>query len=226
MLLIDKYAYTNKLSKTKPMVKFSFAMGMLILALLPISVWGYLIVFAVMSFVIVFLAKIPLKNYGKMLIIPFSFLMLSVISIIISFSKDPQSFIYYAKLGNIYFGITKVGIEMSVRLIFRVAASISCMYFFSLTTSINQQIEVYKKLRIPKEIVELMVLIYRFIFIFLEEAMYMRRAQEMRFGYNNFKNSCASFSNLVKMIFVRVMRRNKDMLISLESKFFDGEFHI
>lgn len=226
MLLIDKYAYTNKLRKINPMVKFSFAMGILIFSLLPIPLWLYGGVSLIMGYLTVKSAGIPIKNYWKMLMIPLTFLVLSVISLIVSFGESGEVFMWAIKVKSMYVGITPQGIDMSIRLFLRSTACITCMYFYSLTTPLDQQIQVYKKLRIPNEVIELMVLIYRFIFIFLEEAKEIRNAQEMRFGYNTFKQSCHSFSLLIKVLFIRVMQRNKDMQISLESKFFNGEFHI
>ena len=98
------------------------------------------------------------------------------------------------------------------------------MIFLTLTTPMIDLIKVLKKFRVPDFFIELMVLIYRLIFIFLEECMEIRNAQEIRFGYSTMKNSFKSLSVLIKIIFIRVLQRNKEMLISLECKLYDGEF--
>ena len=51
-------------------------------------------------------------------------------------------------------------------------------------------------------------------------------AQELRFGYSNFRNSLRSTSLLIKALFVRVLLKYEDMVIGLDCKLYDGEFKI
>jgi len=51
-------------------------------------------------------------------------------------------------------------------------------------------------------------------------------AQEIRFGYSNFKNSFRSTTLLMKSLFIRVLLRYEDMVVSLDCKLYDGEFKI
>lgn len=83
-----------------------------------------------------------------------------------------------------------------------------------------------KRIFIPKVLIELMILIYRFIFIFLEEATAIRKAQSLRFGYHGIKNSYRSFGMLVNTLFNRVMKRYNEMVVTLDVKLYQGEFHI
>ena len=70
------------------------------------------------------------------------------------------------------------------------------------------------------------MLMYRFIFIFMEEVSDIRTSQELRFGYINLKNGYHSFGLLVNMLFKRMMIRYDEMSIALDMKLFDGTFHI
>jgi len=83
-----------------------------------------------------------------------------------------------------------------------------------------------KKLHIPDNFVELAMLTYRFIFIFLEEFMEIYKSQELRFGYINIKNSYRSLGLLANLLYNRLIKRYEDMCISLDMKLYDGEFHI
>ena len=71
-----------------------------------------------------------------------------------------------------------------------------------------------------------MILIYRFIFIFIEEAEEIYKSQQLKFGYTNLKTSYNSMSLLIKTLFFRMMRRYEDMSISLDIKLYDGKFHV
>ena len=70
------------------------------------------------------------------------------------------------------------------------------------------------------------MLIYRFIFIFLEELIDIKKSQELRFGYINLKTSYKSIGILGSLLFKRLIKKYEDMSISLDVKPYDGKFHI
>lgn len=70
------------------------------------------------------------------------------------------------------------------------------------------------------------MLIYRFIFIFLEELIDIKKSQELRFGYINLKTSYKSIGILGSLLFKRLIKKYEDMSISLDMKLYDGKFHI
>lgn len=225
MLLIDKYAHTNKLKDFNPMAKFIFAIGTLNIAVLINNIYINILIFFVMVNLTIFVAKIPFNKYFKTFVIPFSFLVVSIITILISVSNT-DIFIFSINIKNNYIGITSQSLKDTFYIIGRVLAAISSTFFFGLTTPLNNIIKVLKKIKVPYLLIELLVLIYRFIFIFLQEANEIYTIQEMKFGYIGFRNSCKSISLLIKHLFIRVLTKYEDMVIALDSKLFDGEFKI
>ncbi len=225
-MIIDDYAYKNKLSKVNPNMKF--AIGMLLLILSLINPYNYisLLVIGIMSFVIVGIAKIELKDYIHFIKIPFVFLILSIIMILLNFSKDKESLLYSINIGSLYIGVSNESIISSTRLFFRALSCLTCIYFIMLTTPFNQLIFVFKKLHLPDIVLEISMLMYRFIFIFMEEVADIRKSQELRFGYINLKNAYNSFGLLVNMLFKRMMMRYDEMSIALDMKLYDGTFYI
>ena len=135
-------------------------------------------------------------------------------------------YIWSIKIFNTYVGISQISLNDSILLTTRVLGSISATFFLGLTTPLNKIILVFKKIHLPTSIIELIVLIYRSIFIFLEEVEEIYMGQEIKFGYSSFKKSLKSTSLLLRSLFVRVMLRYKDMVIALECKLYDGEFKI
>ncbi|MCC3864412.1 cobalt ECF transporter T component CbiQ [Terrisporobacter petrolearius] len=225
-MIIDDYAYKNKLSKVNPNMKF--AIGMLLLILSLINPYNYisLLVIGIMSFVIVGIAKIEFKDYIHFIKIPLVFLILSIIMILLNFSKDKESLLYSINIGSLYIGVSNESIVSSTRLFFRALSCLTCIYFIMLTTPFNQLIFVFKKLHLPDIVLEISMLMYRFIFIFMEEVADIRKSQELRFGYINLKNAYNSFGLLVNMLFKRMMIRYDEMSIALDMKLYDGTFYI
>jgi len=226
VLIIDKYAYTNKLKDFNPMAKFCFSIGLLLSSLIIKNSILHIFIFTIMLIVTVFIAKISLKNYIRILLIPTSFLLLSIIAILISVTKGDIQYIYGLEILNINFVITQESINTATILLSRALASISCIFFLMLTTPINDMTSIFYRLKIPKLFIEMTVLTYRFIFIFIEESREIYIAQNMRFGYAGLRNSYNSLSCLIAVLFIRVFKRYKDMEIALQCRGFDEEFHM
>lgn len=70
MLLIDKYAYINKLASVHPVEKMTFSLTLLLLSLFMKDEQISLITFGVMSAFIMLGAKIPFTYYLKLLLLP------------------------------------------------------------------------------------------------------------------------------------------------------------
>ena len=225
-MIIDDYAYRNRLSKVNPNIKF--VIGMLLLILSLINPYNYisLLIILTMSFIIVGVAKIELKDYIHFIKIPITFLIISIIMILINFSNDKDILLYSIEIGSLYVGVSVESINSATHLFFRALSCLTCIYFIMLTTPFNQLIFVFKKLHLPDIVLEIAMLMYRFIFIFMEEVADIRKSQELRFGYINLKNGYNSFGLLVSMLFKRMMIRYDEMSIALDMKLYDGTFHI
>lgn len=225
-MIIDDYAYKNKLYKVNPNKKFIIGMLLLILSLINPFNYISLLIIALMSFVIVVIAKIELKDYLHFIKIPLTFLIISIIMILLNFSHNKEIFLYSIKIGNLYVGVTNESLKSAIHLFFRALSCLTCIYFIMLTTPFYQLIFVFIKLHLPDVVLEISILMYRFIFIFMEEVSDIRKSQELRFGYINLKNGYNSFGLLVSMLFKRMMIRYDEMSIALDMKLYDGTFHI
>ena len=146
--------------------------------------------------------------------------------ILLTFSNNKEYLLYSIKIGSLYIGVSSESIIISTRLFFRALSCLTCIYFIMLTTPFNQLIFVFKKLHLPDIVLEISMLMYRFIFIFMEEVEDIRKSQELRFGYINLKNGYNSFGLLVNMLFKRMMIRYDEMSIALDMKLYDGTFYV
>lgn len=224
MLLIDKYAYTNKLKDYPPQAKIIFACEGLVLSRLINNYYFDLFTIFTMIILVIVVAKLPFKNYLRMLFIPISFLVVSLITIMVSINGD--SYIYYFRIMNVSIGVTRDSLASGLKLFTTVLSSLTSVYFLILTTPIIDIIKILKKLKVPGIFIELMVLIYRSIFIFIEEANNIHLAQTMKFGYENKKNSLKSISLLIRNLFTKVLLKHNEMSIALDCKLYDGEFRL
>lgn len=71
-------------------------------------------------------------------------------------------------------------------------------------------------------IIELMLLIYRFIFILLDTAHAIMTSQNARLGNCDFKTSCKSFGQMGSTLFLRAFKRSNALYDSMEARCYDG----
>lgn len=225
MLRIDEVAYHNPLAKKNPFIKWGLGMGGLILAISIPSYSLLLLIMLLMNGLILGVARIDVGFYLKLLKIPSGFLILSISMILITISKSPEGYEKAIYLLGYYIGYTKDTLDTATYLLIRCFTCMSCMYFMTLTVGMNQQIKVLKKLHIPHEVIELIILMYRFIFILIEEVEQIKLAQEMRFGYDGIKRSYHSIGMLIKLLMKKMMSRYKKLCTVLEIKLYNGTFY-
>jgi len=221
MLLIDKYAYLNKLAFVHPLEKMIFSLGLLLFTLImrdePLS----LITFFVMSAFIIFGAKIPLKYYAKLLLLPGFFLLTSLASILISIT--PATNVLPAHIGVVTYMnwtifIGRASVASAQQLFFIVLGSISCLYFLILTTSVQGICYVLRKWHLPTLLVELVELTYRFIFMFLESMQKIQLAQQARLGYHSPMQWLRSISMLIAALFVEMFQRSRELNNAMQAR--------
>ena len=221
MLLIDKYAYLNKLAPVHPLEKMIFSIGLLLVTLIMRDERLSLITFFVMSAFIILGAKIPLTYYVKLLLLPGFFLLTSLVSILLSIT--PATNVLPAHLWsftwmNWTIFIGKASALSAQQLFFIVLGSISCLYFLILTTSVQGICYVLRQWRLPSLLVELIELTYRFIFIFLESMYKIHLAQQARLGYHSPMQWLRSVSMLIVALFVEMFQRSRELHNAMQSR--------
>ena len=225
MNTIDSLATNNRLTKTNPVLKAGLGIFFLALAFF-IDRWEIHLAIVILTLIVVrFVAKINLKEFIKLYKIPAAFIVLGVISILIGFGYNTENYTHYIKIGNIYAGFQKSMINDAKLILSRSLAAISATFFISVTTPITQLAQVLKKMHVPQEFIEQMILMYRFIQIFSIELEAMHSAGELKHGFESPKTWLRSISEITKMLFFRVMRSYTDFKNALDLKLFDGNFY-
>lgn len=226
MLEIDNCAYLNNIKDVNPLIKLGITFIGVIASMLTQNANIHILIMLFMTALILFIARVDMKLYIKCLKIPIIFLIIGIGLNLINISFENKDYIFNVNILGLYIGTTEFAVKSSVNILLRAMSCIISIYFLILTTPFNQLIIVLKKLYIPHTLIELMILIYRFIFIFIEEAEEIYKSQQLKFGYTNLSTSYNSMSLLIKTLFFRMMRRYEDMSISLDIKLYDGKFHV
>lgn len=221
MLLIDKYAYINKLASVHPLEKMTFSLGLLLLSLILRDELISLITFIVMSAFIILGAKIPWQYYAKLLLLPAFFLLSSLLSIVISIVPNTTvlpPYLWAMPISHWTIFIGNDSFLTAQQLLFTVVGSISCLYFLILTTSVQAICYVLRQWRLPALFVELVELTYRFIFIFLNSMKKIHLAQQARLGYQSPMQWLRSISMLIAALFAEMIQRSRELNNAMQAR--------
>ncbi len=220
---IDYYASQSGLRKWNDGYKVAAACTALLLCLVLNRPEISAAVFISMGIVNVRANLVPLRDYIGFLKIPIAFLALGSAAIACGISAEPLGD-YRIWLHWRYLYLTREGIRQAMELFFKAMGSVSAMYFLALSTSAGQLAGVLRKAHVPKIIVELMNMIYRFIFILTKVQKSMKIAAVSRLGYVDFKTSCRSFGQTGGNLFLLSLRKADTYYDAMVSRGYEGEF--
>ncbi|MBC7117702.1 MAG: cobalt ECF transporter T component CbiQ [Methanobacteriaceae archaeon] len=213
----DLYAYHNNLNRIPPRVKLSWGILTMILSLLSPSPIIPIMVAIIMSLTIVLIAGIPSRYYLKFISVPFAFGFLTLILMALFFGAEPSSIEFS------WFRVYLDGLHTGFLTFSRIMGGFTCLAFISLTTPINEIFKQLEKIKVPRIIIEIALLMYRMIFIFLEEASTMYHAQETRLGYNSIRSSIKSLGLLASNLFIRSWLQGEKVYQAMETRCYNGE---
>lgn len=221
MIVVDKLCYSSKLRYVNAGEKFAFSLITLLFCVLCRSILCAVIILIAMGILTVKIGGTPFSRYRNLMAIPLTFILLSTLAIIVNFSHTPLD-AFAIPLGSIYITGSWQGIFRAFQLIVTAMAAVSCLYFLSLTTPMTDILTVMRKLHCPALFLELMLLIYRYLFVLLEIASAIMTSQRSRLGNKDMKTSYQSFSQMISVLFIRAMKKSNALFDAMESRCYDG----
>ena len=192
--------------------------GAMVLALLVPPVHGGTVMFCLMVVATLAIAGIPWRLYVHTLLAPISFLLTGAISLCVSLSVSSQGhwLLRWAPDGGAH------ALEVTLRAL----ACMSCLLFLAFTTPVASQMLVLRCLRAPASIVELALLIYRFIFVLMDTVETMTNAQVARLGYTTIRASFRSLGMLAAAFFHHALERARRLEDGLTARGWQGELRV
>ncbi|HIZ76879.1 MAG TPA: cobalt ECF transporter T component CbiQ [Firmicutes bacterium] len=221
MIMIDKLCYSSKLRYQSPFLKMGFSIGLLFLCVISRSIVVSLCILLLMGSLTVIRGGTSFKRYRHFMFVPLAFLLLSTVAIMVNLSPEPLSLVAIP-VGRSYLTVSWAGFIQCVNLILTALAAVSCLYFLTLTTPLTDILLVLRKCKCPYLVIELMMLIYRFIFILFELASSLYHSQACRLGHKDLKTSWNSMGKLMAVLLVRAMQKSNRLFDAMESRCYNG----
>lgn len=191
-------------------------MGLLLLtlALPPLSIGP--LALAMTTLATVHGAQAPLRTWLKTLAAPAAFLLAGAPFLAVSIDFTSGFSLHFSPDG------WQLALETTVRAL----AAMSCLAFLTLTTPLVDWVPLLRRVGIPAGIIELILLIYRLIFVFVERALTARQAQTARLGYTRLDRSLRSLGGLAGNLFQQSLQQARRLEIGLAARGYRGELRV
>ena len=223
---MDALAYSSRMLNWPPLGKL-----LLVISLLIVNVMTDSVIVAVAVMVL----GLALMAYSTNMRIPFmlgvaigeALLILIVACGIISVNGDTsQPCVWSADFLWMDFYMTVDSFNQAWLVLIRALAGITVMMAFATSTPIPHLAQALRQIRVPDEICEIVVLIYRYAFLLLERLDTMWSAAGSRLGFSGLKRSMMTTASIAVGIFTSSMNLADKAQVSLECRGYRGYFPI
>ena len=221
-LMLDTLAAHNGLLNVSPMVKTAFCVVCLVLCVSAADLAVGIFVAVSMVRIMWRLGKISLHKLLHLLRIPLAFLIVSCAVILLELTPEPMG-LWHIPFGSRNLCITKESLRHAVTLFFQAMGAVCCLYALSSTTPMPQIIEVLRRCHVPELVIELMYLIYRYLFVLLEVQRQLTVAATARLGYVGLRRSVSTAGRVSGTLLASSFRRSRVCFDAMESRGYDGK---
>nr|WP_048056464.1 cobalt ECF transporter T component CbiQ [Methanocaldococcus fervens] len=217
---IDNIAFNNNLRNINPKLKVIFAILSLFVCVASKSIVVPLIIAAVMIYLTLFKAKVPKKVYLTLFLPVVGFGLFTLVFMGFWYGEE---IICSFKILNFTVGFYKDGLGMGLLVFSRMLGGVASTLFLALTTPMTEIFYILRSLGLPSVVVDIAMMMYRYIFVLLDELIKMQNAQETRLGYRNLKTAYKSLGMLASHLFIRTWEKGERLFITMSSRCYDGE---
>lgn len=221
MLAMDACAQKSRFLPWNAGGKLLFALGMLFFSIGADSVATGLAIFFLMAALAVG-GGVSLHEYLSCLTLPLGFLLLGSLTVAVQLGTVPAGDCSFS-IGSFFLSVTEQSRGEALRLLCKALGAVGSLLFLSLSTPMGELIAVFRKIKVPAVVIELMYLIYRYIFILLDAAFAMQQAAQSRLGYRTVRTGLRSYCRIASNLLAISFKRASENFDAMESRCYDGE---
>ena len=224
VLTIDVYARRSRLCQENATFKTVGSLCLLIICICSSSPVPPFCLFLFLSVATVAAGGIKLREYISLLRLPAVFLLLSGLTLLWDFyQRLPKEAVLSIPFFAGWLAVVPAAQSLGMLVLSRALGATSCLYFLSLSTPLPELLSVLRRAHVPAIIVELAVLIYRYIFILLATFRDMKNSAASRLGYRGLKRSLRTTGLVYGGLLANSFRRAGACFDAMESRCYTGQ---
>lgn len=199
--MLEQWAYSNRWRRIHPGAKGLLTLCAFVSAFVATNPWFLVTVAVVLAILTVWGAGIPLGQYLRVLLPPLSFLAIggAMIALSVQWPGSGQPFAVRLDPSQLPLVAILVGRSLSC---------LAALFLLSLTTPMTDLISLLRRLKVPVEILDLMTVGYRSLFVFLEAVHDITTAQAARLGYATTRTAMRSLGGLIAVLAMQIWQRS------------------
>lgn len=219
---IDYYAYMSGIREWSPQFKVALSGAALLFCIFADNVCVSLLIALSMGYLTVRKGRVHFHDYADLMEIPLVFMLLSGAAIAVGYSRTAVGEFCVGGKG-FYLYVTAGSLYHTLCILLKAFGAVSAMYMLALSTPVNEIVNVLRRMHLPKFFLELMNLIYRYIFILMDIQLRLKNSAESRLGYCDFKTSCRTFGASMSTLLLLSLKKAGSYYDAMEARCYDGE---
>lgn len=218
---LDQYAGIDSLiHKIDPRIKLICAFAF-ILVVVTAKHFFLLAGLAIVFIVLILLSHLPLKHVMLRMLVVLPFI--GAMTLFIPFTK-PGAPILMINLFLFEITATDAGIYFALLLMIRGLLAIGAVIILTSTTKFNDLLKALQDLWVPKIFTALAAFAYRYIFLFVDEMMRMRRAQKARtVNKISWLRRLKMTAQIIGSLFIRTYELGERVYLAMVARGYTGE---
>lgn len=223
---MDTLAYSSRMIGWSPLGKLFLALALIISGLVTKSAAVPLITFIIGLSLMAYSTNMKIPPLIGLAIGEAMLIMVIGCGMISIMGSPAETPIWDAKILWFHVHMTASSFNQAWLVFFRAVAGVTLMLAFATSTPIPHLAQALRQMRIPKEIIEIVVLIYRYSFLLLERMQTMYNAAHGRLGFNGIGRSLRTTAGIAAGMFSSSMEMGDKAQTALDCRNYNGMFPI
>lgn len=219
---IDYYAQQSRLSAVPAGCKALLSLSCILLVLSVSSVVFRLVVLLLAFLITVLAGRTPAKTFLQLFTVPVAFVLLSGLALLFDVTPQAGGKISIPCFGR-FLTVTAATQSSALRIMLGAVASVGCLYALCLSTPMYDLIAALGRAHLPNILIELMYLIYRYIFVLSETMTQMKTAASSRLGFSGYRSGLRATGRIMTSLLVTSFQKASASFDAMQSRCYTGQ---
>ena len=217
---IDIYAQGSRLKSVNPTLKLCTLLALVIICIASgTAITGVFLTLAALVLAVL-VGGLRMREYVRIIALPASFLLVAGLALLFDVSSEPGGLLNLPIFG-FWLSVSTTSQDRTALIVSRALGAVSCLTLLSVTTPMPDIISTMRKAHCPDLVIDLMYLIYRYIFILLSLHHTMHDAATSRLGFRNYGTSMHTTGKLYANLLARSYQLASKNFDAMESRCYD-----
>lgn len=221
MTRIDRCAQMSGLNGVHTGLKMLCFGGALCAAVAARHVWLAVLVGMTMCAAILLFGKTPVHIFVSLMAAPAAFVLTGALALLLDVSAAPAGILSTPFLGR-FLVLTAENQSAALFVTVKALAAVSCLYGLSLSTPLYEMLAVWRTMKVPELAIELMFLIYRYVFVLLQTLTALQTAAAARLGFDGAKAAFRTAGGIMTGLLTLSLGRASAAFDAMEARGYDG----